>query len=162
MINQDSRAAATVKTPFNYGYIVVVACFVIVMLNVGLFISVGVFFKPILNEFGWTRAVTSGPLSICALLTGLFSIITGTLADKFGPRLVISICVFIAGAGYLLMSQLTSIWQLYLYLGFLTGIGSSSMVPMLSSVPRWFTRRHYLSRRGSGRAFHSINLGLAD
>jgi MFS family permease len=140
MKNQVNHPLAAVNVPLNYGYVIVIACFVIVMLNVGMFVSIGVFFKPILNEFGWSRAVTSGSISICALVTGLCSILTGSLTDKFGPRLVISICVFIAGVGYLLMSRLSGIWQLYFYLGLLSGIGSSALVPMLTSVPKWFTQ----------------------
>ncbi len=141
MNNQENLSVSSPKTSFNYGYIVVIACFIIVMLNIGLFVSVGVFFKPILNEFGWSRAIISAPISMNALVTGLFSIVSGYLTDRYGPRIVISGCVLIAGTGYLLMSQLSNIWQLYLYLGLLTGIGASSMVPMLSSVPRWFVQR---------------------
>jgi MFS family permease len=127
-------------TSFNYGYVIVAAAFVICVLNVGLFISAGVFFKPILNEFGWSRAVTSGPISTCALVTGLFYILTGALTEKFGPRWITTVCVSIAGTGYLLLSRLTSIWELYLYLGVMAAIGSSAMIPMLSSVPHWFTK----------------------
>jgi MFS family permease len=141
MMNHQIGPTAGNKTIYNYGYIMVLACFTMMILNVGLFVSAGVFFKPILNDFGWSRAVTSGPISIGALVTGMFSILTGALTDRFGPRLVITICVIIAGAGYLLMSQLNNIWQLYFYLGLLTGIGSSSMVPMMSSVSTWFTHR---------------------
>ena len=141
MMNQQISPTAANKSSFNYGYIMVLACFTIVMFNVGLFISIGVFFKPILNDFGWSRAVTSGPISTCALVTGIFSILAGALTDRFGPRKIVTGCLVIAGTGYLLMSQLNSIWQLYLYLGLLTGIGSSSMVSMLSSVPKWFTQR---------------------
>jgi MFS family permease len=128
------------RSPFNYGYIIVAASFVISVLNVGLFISAGVFFKPILNEFGWSRAVTSGPISTCALVTGFFYILTGALTEKFGPRLITTGCVLIAGTGYVLLSRLSSIWELYFYLGVMAAIGSSAMVPMLSSVPHWFTR----------------------
>ena len=141
MMKQQIDPTAANKTTFNYGYIIVLACFTMMILNVGLFVSVGVFFKPILNDFGWSRAMTSGPISTGALVTGIFSILTGALTDRFGPRLVITVCVIIAGAGYLLMSQLNNIWQLYFYLGLLTGIGSSSMVPMMSSVSTWFTHR---------------------
>jgi MFS family permease len=137
MMNQQIGPTAANRSSFNHGYIIVLACFTMMILNVGLFVSAGVFFKPILNDFGWSRAITSGPISTGALVTGIFSILTGALTDRFGPRLVITVCVIIAGAGYLLMSQLNNIWQLYFYLGLLTGIGSSSMVPMMSSVSTW-------------------------
>jgi MFS family permease len=37
------------------------------------------------------------------------------------------------------MSQLASLWQLYLYFGTLVGIASSLMTPLLSLIPRWFS-----------------------
>lgn len=74
----------------------------------------GVFFKPVLNEFGWTRAATSGAYSLYGVSFGFFSIFTGRLSDRFGPRLVITVCGLIIGLGYVLMSQISAIWQIYI------------------------------------------------
>jgi OFA family oxalate/formate antiporter-like MFS transporter len=141
MNNQDNPNSAISGSRFNYGYIVVIASFVIFLINVGMFISIGVFFKPILNDFGWSRAVTSAPLAISSLMTGLGSIITGMLTDRFGSRIVVTACAIISGTGYLLMSQVTSIWEIYLYYGILIGAGTSCTVSMISTVSRWFTTK---------------------
>jgi MFS family permease len=37
------------------------------------------------------------------------------------------------------MSQLSSLWELYLYFGFLIGAGACLMAPLLSLIPRWFS-----------------------
>ena len=49
--------------------------------------SFGVFFKPLITEFGWTRATTSGAFSLSAIINGLFAIVMGRLTDKRGPEL---------------------------------------------------------------------------
>jgi len=106
----------------------------------GARVSFGVFFAPVLDEFGWTRAATSGGFSLTWVFTGLLSIVVGRLNDKFGPRLIMTIAGFLVGLGYLFMSQLNSIWQLYLYYG-LISIGMSAVsVPTLSTVARWFVK----------------------
>jgi len=73
---------------------------------------------------------------------GFLSIITGGLTDRFGPRIILVVCGFFFGLGYLLMSQINTIWQLYLFYGVIVGIGvSAADVPLLSTIARWFTKR---------------------
>jgi MFS family permease len=129
------------KAPrFYYGYIVVAASFIILMVSWGLYIVFGVFFNPLLDEFGWTRATTSGAFSLSSILHGMLGIAMGGLTDRFGPRLVVTFCGIFLVVGYLLMSQVNAVWQLYLFYGVIIGIGMSGLwVPLLTSVARWFT-----------------------
>jgi MFS family permease len=106
------------------------------------FYSFGIFFKPVLKEFGWTRAVTAGAFSLCSFIQGLLAIAMGALTDRFGPRLVMTLCGLLLGAGYLLMSQLNGLSQLYLFFSIVIGIGmGGSFVPMMTLTARWFVRR---------------------
>ena len=119
--------------------------------------SFGVFFKPVLTEFGWTRAATSGAYSLNVILTGLFGIVAGRLSDRFGPRLVVTFCGLFMGLGYLLMSQVGAIWQMYLFYGVLVSVGVAGMwVPLLSTVARWFVKGRGLA---SGIAASGIGAG---
>jgi len=130
---------------FFYGYVVVAAAFIVMTICSGLMYSFGVFFKPLLAEFGWTRAMTSGAFSLHVVLHGFLYIFTGRLNDRFGPRLVMTFCAFFYGLGYILMSQIGSIWQLYLFYGVIVAIGmSGAFVPMISTVSRWFVKRRGL------------------
>ena len=130
------------KPRFFYGYAIVLAAFLIMVVAFGTLYSFGVFFKPLLTEFGWSRAAISGAHSLCMILTGALSIVAGRLNDKFGPRLVLTVCGFLLGLGYLLMSQISAIWQLYLFYGVILAIGvSGSFVPLASTVARWFVKR---------------------
>jgi len=127
---------------FFYGYMVVVAAFLIMLVMWGAYYSFGVFFTPLLSEFGWTRAMTSGAFSLSFVLTGVFGIFAGKLTDRFGPRLVVSICGGFLGLGYLLLSTTNAFWQLYLFYGIVVALGmSAAIIPLQSTVARWFIRR---------------------
>lgn len=112
------------------------------LISFGLFLSFGVFFNPILTDFNWTRALTSGAYSLCMILAGLLGVVMGRLNDKIGPRLVVTICGIFLSLGYLLTSQIGSIWQLYLFYGVMIGIGMAGIwVPLGSITVRWFVSR---------------------
>jgi len=130
---------------FFYGYIVVIAAFFIFVVSWAAYNSFGVFFNPLLEEFGWNRAVTSGAFSLSMFIYGVLGIVVGALNDRFGPRAVLTFCSILLGLGYLLMSQISALWQLYLFWGVLIGIGMSGVwVPLLSTVARWFDKRRTL------------------
>jgi MFS family permease len=130
---------------FFYGYIIVIAAFFIFVVSWAAYNSFGVFFNPLLEEFGWTRAVTSGAFSLSMFLYGVLGIVVGALNDRFGPRVVLTFCGVLLGLGFLLMSQISSLWQLYLFWGVIIGIGMSGVwVPLLSTVAKWFDKRRTL------------------
>ena len=131
------------KPRFFYGYIIVLIALSIQMISWGMIDSYGIFFKSILTEFGWSRATISGAASLNILVSGLAGVIAGILSDRFGgPRLVMTACGFLFGLGYLLMSQLNAIWQLYFLYGIVVGIGlSATDVVLLSTIARWFVKK---------------------
>jgi MFS family permease len=120
--------------------------------------SFGVFFKPLLNEFGWTRAVTSGAWALNSTLIGFFGILAGRLSDRYGPRAVVTVSGFFVGISYLLMSKVSTVWQIYLFYGVFLGIGLAGVwVPLMSTVARWFFRRRALA---SGVVTSGVGLGI--
>ena len=130
------------RSQFFYGYFIVGLAFMIMFVLWGAFYAFGIFFKPILKEFGWTRAMTAGAFSLCSIVQGLVAIALGGLTDKFGTRLVMTLCGLLLGLGYVLMSQLSVIWQLYLFYGAIVGAGmGGSFTPLMSAVARCFMRR---------------------
>ena len=140
--NGGSSLTGDGKPKFFYGYIVVAAALLIVIIAHGAQYTFGIFFKPILTEFDWTRVATSGAFSLYLVLWGFLGILVGRLNDSFGPRIVMTVCGFFLGLGYLLMSQIGAIWQLYLFYGVIIAIGmSGAWVPLISTVPRWFVKR---------------------
>jgi MFS family permease len=127
---------------FFYGYIIVASCFCIQSIGIGTYVSYGVFFNSLIAEFGWSRATIAGASSVAFLLMGLLGIVVGRLNDRIGPRKLMTVTGFTFGLGFLLMSQLGVVWQLYLCYGVVVGIGLSSIdvIPM-STTARWFVRK---------------------
>ncbi len=125
-----------------YGYIIVVAAFLIQMLTWGMQSIFGVFFIPLSDEFGWTRAAVSVAPALLYFMVGLASIFAGGLSDRFGPRLVLTLGGLFLGLGYLLMSQISTIWHFYLFYGVIIALGmSGSDVSLLSTIARWFVKK---------------------
>ncbi|MFC1872291.1 MFS transporter [Chloroflexota bacterium] len=154
------------KPPFFYGYVIVAAGFLIQAAGVGTMVSFGVFFKPLLNEFGWSRATLSGVQAIALFFGGFLGIIIGRLNDRFGPRLMMIVTGSIFGLAIYLMSDISNVWQLYLVYGLLLGLGRSAIdvIPM-SSAARWFVRRRGIMtgamRMGTGMGQMIIPLAVS-
>ena len=123
----------------------VVAIFFITVIMWGGMYCFGVFFKPLGSEFGWTSTQTSLAFSLFMVVYGLFLIIAGKINDSFGPRIVMTICGFFFGVGYLLMSRINALWQFYILYGVILAIGmSGTFVPLISTVTRWFVKKRSL------------------
>jgi MFS family permease len=109
--------------------------------GIGTLVSYGVFFNSLLTEFQWSRAVISGASSLAFFLSGLFAILVGRLSDKYGPKILMSSAAVFFGVGLMLTSQVSEIWQLYLFYGILFGIGLSAIdVISLTTTARWFSQ----------------------
>ncbi len=143
-----------------YRYIIVGIAFIVMVIAWGVNYSFGIFFTPLLDEFGWTRAMTSGAFSLAMFSEGFGGVFMGRICDRFGPRLVVSVCGILLGMGYMLMSQVSTVWHLYLFYGVVIGIGlSGTYVPVISTVSKSFNRRRGLmtgivsSGMGAGTLF---------
>jgi len=82
------------------------------MLVVGIAYTFGVFFNPLLDEFGWTRTIISGAVSLSAMMVGVFAILIGGLNDRFGPRRIMTVSGFFICLSIILMSQVSEIWHI--------------------------------------------------
>ncbi len=124
---------------FFYGWVVAIAGMVILFTYNSATNTFGVFLKPLVEEFSSSRAIISGAVSTRAFFNGILAIVVGVLIDKFGSRKILLICISLFSLGLLLLSTASSIWQVYLYFGFLVGIGSSAFyTATISTVARWF------------------------
>lgn len=132
MINTDNKI-------WNPSTKTIVSCFSIQAIGIGIYIAFGVFFNPLMETFGWSRALISGASSVAFFISGLFAIYVGRLNDTAGPRKIMTITAIFFSLGLILMSQMKTVWQLYLIFGLVFGIGLSSIdVVALSTIARWF------------------------
>jgi len=148
--------ASKSKTGIFYGWVIVAAGCLILLVEWGCHYSYGVFFTELCADFGWTRAMVSGAYSLGFLWHGIIYFVAGSLNDKYGPRLTLAISAVIMGLGYALMSVIKAPWQLYIFYGIVigTGVGFGYM-PVTSTVSRWFVKR-----RGTALGITMAGIGI--
>ena len=130
-------------TKIFYGwYIVAASVGLTFYLAMAFGLGFNVFFLPILKEFGWSRALTSGAFSLRAAQTGLLAPVVGLLVDRWGPRAVILLGVIIGGAGMIMLGFINSL--LTFYIAFLIASfgmsGASHGVSWVAAVASWFQK----------------------
>jgi MFS family permease len=102
-----------------------------------------VFLLPLEREFGWTRSELTSVYSIYLLVNGCTAPLVGLAFDRLGPRWVYGAGMASLGAAFFLAGSLTALWQFYLFIGVLVGIGVSlnGMVPASALLARWYQER---------------------
>ncbi len=135
------RRISTSST-FDERYLIVAGACLTQFTVIGLLFSYGLFFKPLEAEFGWSRTLLSSCTSIAFLVMGILAVFGGRLADRYGPRVVLSVAGTMCGLGYALLSQVSAPWHLFVLFGLFIGVGMSTHdVVTLSTIARWFHLR---------------------
>lgn len=124
----------------------VAALFVVTFSVSNPFAAFGVFL-PVLSEvFGWSRGAISVALSINLMIGGVIGFGIGAAADRYGPRLPLTVTVMCAGAGFALASTVQTLWHFYVFVGVMAGVGMSGFyVLSTATVSRWFERQRGLA-----------------
>ena len=126
----------------HYSWVMVILASAVMIAYAPVVYTFGVFLQPLTEEFGWERGALSGVFSIQMLLIGVVSIFIGRLTDKYGPRIFVTLGGLVSSIGFLLMSQVNSLWQVYLNWGFIMGIGGGCFyIAIISTIPKWFAKR---------------------
>ena len=124
-----------------YGWFVVGACFAATFTLGEAMWTFGIFFRPLENEFGWSRAVVSSGYTVFLIGYAISAIITGRLSDRHSPQPILFVSALLAGIGTSLCSQVQSISHLRVFL-FIAGLGAGATFSVPTSVvQRWFYRR---------------------
>ena len=96
--------------------------------------------EPIEAEFGWSRTVTSGAVSLNLVLYGLTAPFAAAFMERFGVRSTVATALVIVGVASGLTTLMTQPWQLWLLWGVFIGIGTGAMALVLGAIVanRWF------------------------
>lgn len=141
-----------------WGWYVVLGAFLIIGINYGARYSFGVFVKPMVLEYHWSRSVISAGMSILILAYGIGGIFSGRLVDRIAPRWLITAGSALVAAGLFLTTFVREPWQFYITYGLFGGFGSACFGAVVcnSSVGKWFIRK-----RGMAIGVASIGIGAA-
>ncbi len=145
--NLSNNSNSTIRTDrFYYGWVVLAAGFVIMLVVMGVRYSFGVFFKSLESEFGLSRAATSEIFSAYMLLSILFAILGGWAVDRYRPRIVFTVMAFFTGLSLFLTSQASAPWHLYITYSLLLAIGTgAAFSSLMATTSRWFIKRRGLA-----------------
>lgn len=126
-----------------YGWWIVVAAALLNVLAGGTFVyGLTVFFNPIRNVFGWGAAVTSVAFTLGRLESGLLEAIAGFLVDKIGPRKLMLCGWSVVGLGFLLMSNVNSLWMFYgSFLLMAVGMSFAAFIVIFATIANWFDKK---------------------
>ena len=86
---------------FFFGWYILIASFIILFFNAGAIFSVGVMFKPMINDFGWSRSTFTIAFFVNMAAYALSLIVTGRAYDRYGPKWVIIICSILLSGGFM-------------------------------------------------------------
>ena len=129
-----------------YGWYIVGASLILIIMDGLLLYSFGVFLPYLNEEFGLSRAAGSSIFSLRSFVLAFSLTIAGKLVDKYDPRAVIFSGGIIAALGLLLSGFATEEWHLYLFYGFLIGLGDGVFyITCVVVVSRWFVKKRALA-----------------
>ncbi|MCP8618097.1 MFS transporter [Salirhabdus salicampi] len=145
---------APMKTPFYYGWVVVVVS------ALGLFFSgpgqtysVSIFIDYYIQDFEFSRSFVSGLYSIATLGAGFLLAFVGRLADRFGQRATMGIIGTLLAITCFWNSLLTGPIMMFIGFFFLRLLGQGSMTLLPNTlVPQWFMEKR-------GRALSVMAVG---
>lgn len=144
--HDDKTATDKVSRKANYGWIIAITGASIMFVNAQFLYSFGVFVRPLIDNFGWSRGAISSIASTRSIITALLSPVAGTLTDRYGSKKLIILGVFLCGLAFILSWRATSLWQFYLTLGVLIGISNGIIItPTLVTVNKWFAGKSSLA-----------------
>ncbi|NHM16874.1 MFS transporter [Eggerthellaceae bacterium zg-887] len=112
----------------------VLACGTIVMLVLGLIYAWSIFVAPLEAEFGWTRSETATTFSISMVMWSCGMLSCGWLMSRFPPRSCFAMGIALIACGFILSSNVTELWQLYISYGVFCGFGTGLCYNLWTSV----------------------------
>ncbi|MCF1474419.1 MFS transporter [Agrobacterium vitis] len=142
----NALASMLARRNIHYGWIVVAATFLTMLVTAGAMGAPGVLIKPLQDEFGWETSQISSALAVRLVLFGLMGPFSAAFMNYFGVRKVIVFAMILISGGFIGSLFMTEIWQLLMLWGVVVGLGTglTAMVLAATVSARWFTRHRGL------------------
>jgi MFS family permease len=130
----------------HYGWVVVGATFVLILIATGVRATPSVLIRPLESDLGWSRGEISWVLSVSLLTLGLAGPASGKMLERFGLRATVVTFLAVAAIGTAAATTMEDLWQFHLYWGVLVGFGSGGVSIVLAAAiaNTWFEQRRGL------------------
>jgi MFS family permease len=104
--------------------------------------GLGLITEPLLGDLGVGRIAYAQINLVATLVGSLFAFGVGSLIDRRGSRLVLTVAAVALGIVVLAMSQVTSVMALLIFITLTRGFGQTALsIVSLAMVGKWFQRR---------------------
>src|ERR1700712_4511974 len=127
-------ATTLARRNIHYGWVVVFATFLTMLVTAGAMGAPGVLIKPLQDEFGWSTSSISSALAIRLILFGLMGPFAAAFMNRFGVRNVIIFALATIGVGFVGSFYMTQVWQLLLFWGIIVGFGTGLTAMVLAAT----------------------------
>ena len=103
--------------------------------------TIGVFVKPMAEEFDWNRSVIAGAVAIGTLAGGVIGLGIGPIIDRFGARWILFVGFLGMGGLFVAWSGVVSLWQFYAVI-ILTRMLLQGVINLTNQtvLAKWFVR----------------------
>jgi len=140
-----------------YGWFVVAGTFAVTFVGFGCAYTFSAFLPSLQHDFAASRGSISLVFSLAGFLYFALGMVSGPLADRFGPRRLAVAGMLLTGAGLAAASAARSLTEVYAAYGLGVGLGiGTSYVPVLGAMQQWFVRQRGLA---SGIGAAGIGVG---
>jgi MFS family permease len=135
----NKASPKTYQGRIYYGWIMVLAIWLIVVVSAGMFTSFGVFLNPLLNVFGWTRGTISLAYSIFMIANGVATLMIGSIVEHYSIRKILLCGGIVHAIGLMCTATTRELWHLYFFYGVIAAMGRSTFnLSYITLVNRWF------------------------
>jgi MFS family permease len=129
-----------------YGWVITGLVFINLGMAYGAQYSFGVLFPSLIEEFGWNRQSLAGAFSLYTFMYSILGALLGQLTDRFGPRIVLIFGSACLGMGIGLISQVKTVWHIYVFYGLLASWGmSATYITANPTIVKWFIEKRGLA-----------------
>ena len=146
------------KKKLFYGWIVVIAIFLILAVGWGItFNSSSIFISPIEKDLGFTRSQMLNAVTIRGIVKTLIAFYSGWIFSKYNIKRVMEISTIVLCISYFSMSFMTSIIQYYILISIQAAcIMLCGFVPLSIIINNWFFEKNAIAL---GFAFMGTGIG---
>jgi predicted MFS family arabinose efflux permease len=106
--------------------LVIVVGFLVLFVGGGARFAVGLIFKPMVDDLGWTRGELGLAVGLYLVVSAFATFIAGRLADRLDARLLLGAGTVLGGIGIGLMSLVSAPWHAMVLYGLVFAIGNGA------------------------------------